>query len=213
MKQLTYLLRLAALWLLAITLARCSFLSPVPDKSRFFVLTPMAAGEAGSQPASQNTSGLVLGMGPVKFPDYLDRSDIVTRVEANRLQYAENDHWAEPLKADFIHVFSDNLSTLLGTQQIVNFPWYSTTHIDYQIAVSVDRFECDQGNAHLAARWTINDPVSGRILDRGESDLRAACGADMDQGVAGLSQTLANFSRQIATAVTQVSAMHRPNQG
>ncbi len=207
MKHLTYAPNLTVLWILAAALAGCTLLSPVPDKSRFFLLTPTAPGEAGAPVSQQNTRGLVLGLGPIKLPDYLDRSEIVTRVDSNRLQFSENDHWAEPLKNNFSRVLSQNLSSLLGNQQIVNFPWYTSTHIDYQIAVTVDRFECDgQGNAHLAARWSINGPAGGRILDRGESDLSEPAGAGTDQQVAALSRTLGNFSRQVATAVAQVSA-------
>lgn len=205
MKHLTYATNLTGLWILAAALAGCTLLSPVPDKSRFFLLTPIA--QAGAPASQQNTRGLVLGLGPIKLPDYLDRSEIVTRADSNRLQFSENDHWAEPLKNNFTRVLSQNLSSLLGNLQIVNFPWYSSTHIDYQIAVTVDRFECEgQGNARLAARWSINDPASGRILDRGESDLSAPAGGGTDQQVAALSQTLGNFSRQIATAVAQVNA-------
>lgn len=213
MKHLTYLLNLTGLWIVAFALAGCALLAPIPDQSRFFLLTPMAPGETGSQINQKNTSALVLGLGPIKLPDYLQRDDIATRVESNRLQFSENDHWAEPLKNNFTRVLSQNLSTLLGTQQIINFPWYSSVRIDYQIAITVDRFECDaQGNGRLAARWSINDPASGRILDRGDSDLSAPCGTSVDQGVAGLSQALGGFSRQIATAMAQVSAARRPRQ-
>ncbi len=153
----------------------------------------------------------MLGLGPIRFPDYLDRTDIVTRMGANRLLISQNDHWAEPLRNNFARVLAHNLSSLLGTQQIVSFPWYSSTHIDYQVAITVDRFECDsQGNAHLAARWTINDPASGRILDRGETDLSASGGASTDEQVAALSQTLTAFSRQLAAAVAQTSVQKRP---
>jgi uncharacterized protein len=211
MKHLTYLLNLTGLWTVAFALTGCSLLAPVPDQSRFFLLTPMAPGDASSQINQENTRGLVLGLGPIKLPDYLERGEIVTRVEPNRVQFSENDHWAEPLKNNFTRVLSQNLSTLLGTQQIISFPWYSSVRIDYQIAITVDRFECDaQGNGRLAARWSVNDPHSGRILDRGESDLSAQCGGSVDQGVAGLSQALGGFSRQIATAVAQVSAARHP---
>ena len=48
----------------------CSFLDPKPDSSRYFLLRPMA--EPGSVPALDE---LVLGLGPVTVPDYLDRID------------------------------------------------------------------------------------------------------------------------------------------
>jgi uncharacterized lipoprotein YmbA len=206
MKHLSHLLTLGTLWIVAIALAGCTLMAPAPDKSRFFVLTPIGPGESGSALDQSKPRNLALGLGPIKFPDYLQRGDIVTWIEPNRLQYSDNDHWAEPLKDNFTSVFAQNLTGLLGTQQIVNFPWYSSTHIDYQIAVTMERFECnDRGQARLAADWSIND-ANGRALDGGQSDLNAPCGSNIDQAVAGLSQTLAAFSRQIAQAVVQVNA-------
>jgi uncharacterized protein len=211
MTHLTYLLNRTGLWLVALALAACTVLAPIPDKTRYFLLTAMPPGEAGAQVNQANTSGLVLGLGPIRMPDYLERDEIVVRAESNQVRVSQDDHWAEPLKDNFTRVLSQNLSTLLGTQQIVNFPWYSSTHIDYQVAVTVDRFECDaQGNARLAARWSINNPVSGRSLDHGQADQSAACGGTIDQAVGALSQTLAALSRQLATAVAKVSAAQRP---
>ena len=140
MKHLRHLVNLTALWLALSALSACSsVLSPVPDKSRFFLLTPIAQSDAGSA-GQGNTSGLTLGLGPVKFPAYLDRSEVVTRVEPNRVVVSENDHWAEPLKTNFTRVLSQNLSVLLGGSQILSFPWYSSTHLDYQVVIDVQRF-------------------------------------------------------------------------
>jgi uncharacterized lipoprotein YmbA len=207
MKHFRYLLGVAGFWIAAVALAGCSLLSPVPDKSRFFLLTAMPSSEAGSQAAA---GGLTLGLGPIKFPPYLDRTEVVTRVEPNRLVVSENDHWGEPLKTNFTRVLSENLSTLLGTQQIVSFPWYSSTHLDYTIAIEVTRFEADaQGAAQLSARWSIEDPATKKVLDRGDSNLSAPGASGADGSAAALSQVLANFSRQLTTAIGQVSAQRR----
>ena len=211
MKHLRHLVNLTALWLALSALSACSsVLSPVPDKSRFFLLTPIAQSDAGSA-GQGNTSGLTLGLGPVKFPAYLDRSEVVTRVEPNRVVVSENDHWAEPLKTNFTRVLSQNLSVLLGGSQILSFPWYSSTHLDYQVVIDVQRFECDsQGNAALVAQWSIEDPTGKKILDRGDAAPTQSFGSGEDQAAAALSQTLGNFSRQIATAIRQVNAQrHR----
>jgi uncharacterized protein len=211
MKHFRYLLGLAGLWLAAAALAGCHLLSPVPDKSRFFLLTPMTASEAASPAAAAPaTSGLILGLGPIKFPAYLDRTEVVTRVEPNRLVVSENDHWGESLKTNFTRVLSQNLSTLLATQQIVNFPWYSSTHLDYAITIEVTRFEADaQGTAQLSAQWNIENPTTRKVLDRGESNLSAPGASGAEASAAALSQVLGNFSRQLAIAVGQVNAQRR----
>ena len=108
-------------------------------------------------------------------------------------------------------MLSEDLSILLGEAQIINFPWYSSRHIDYQVTIYIERFEGDaQGNAQLAGQWSIEDPATTKVLDRGNVNLSASSGSGEDQGAAALSQALGNFSRQIATAVRQVNAQrHR----
>jgi uncharacterized lipoprotein YmbA len=203
-----------AVWSL-VTVAGCSsLLAPIPDKSRFFILTPIAPGESGS-PAPQSGAGtLVLGLGPIKFPAYLDRIEVVTQVEPNRLEVSEINQWAEPLKNNFTRVLAENLSTLLGAAEIEHFPWYSTTHMDYQLAVEVGRFDSDaQGNARLIAQWTIEDPTTKKIRDRGESNLAVPGAGDAGQSAVALSRVLADFSRQLATAIGQVNAQRRIHPG
>ncbi len=211
-QSLSHHIRLAGLWMIAVlvSLAACTILTPIPDHSRYFLLTPIATAQNAID--QNDTSGLVLGLGPIKFPQYLERSEIATRIAPNQVRFLNDDHWAEPLKDNFTHVLSQNLTTLLGTQQIIQFPWYSSTHVDYQIAITVDRFECGtDGESGLAARWSIDNPVDGHILQGRHSDLKASCGADTDQGVAALSQALGDLSRQIAEAIAQLAA--RRHQG
>ncbi len=211
MKHYRYFPDLTAVCILAAVLAGCStLLPPVPDKSRFFMLTPITPGESSSPAAQSAPSSLILGLGPIKFPAYLDRTEVVTQVEPNRLEVSETNHWAEPLKNNFTTVLGENLSTLLGNLQIVHFPWYSTTHMDYQLATEVQRFDSDaQGNARLIAQWTIEDPATKNILDRGESNLTASGASTAEQSAMQLSRVLGDFSRQLAIAIGQVNAQRR----
>ncbi len=208
MKHSRHLVNLAGLWIVLSVLSACStILQPLPDKSKYFLLTPIAQSDAGSSLGQDHTGGLILGLGPIKFPTYLDRTEVVTRVEPNQVEVSEIDHWAEPLKTNFTRVLSQNLSVLLGGPQVVNFPWYSSSHLDYQVAIDLERFESDaQGNATLIAQWSIEDPATNKVLDHGDADLTAPSGGGAEPAAAALSQTLGNFSRQIATAVRQVNA-------
>jgi len=207
MKHSRHLINLAGLWLTLSVLSACStILQPLPDKSKYFLLTPISQSDAGSSLGQDHTGALILGLGPIKFPTYLDRSEVVTRVEPNQVEVSETEHWAEPLKINFTRVLSQNLSVLFGGPQVVNFPWYSSSRIDYQIAIDVERFESDaQGNATLIAQWSVEDPATNKVLDHGDANLTAPSGGG-DEPAAALSQALGNFSRQIATAVRQVNA-------
>jgi uncharacterized lipoprotein YmbA len=145
---------MAVLGACAIT-AGCSVLSPQPDRSRFYILTPVPE---GNSVRTDPNPRLTLGVGPVEFPDYLRRLPVVTRVEPDRIELSEEKRWAEPLDKNFTHVLSENLATLLDTQRIEKYPWPLATKIDYQIEVDVQRFETtSDGQAQLVARWAIRD--------------------------------------------------------
>jgi len=86
---------LITLALCAIMVAGC--LSPRKDDSKFYVLSPVG----GDSSTAASSRQILLGLGPVKLPDYLDRKEVVTRFGPNRVELSSVDRWAEPLDADF----------------------------------------------------------------------------------------------------------------
>jgi uncharacterized lipoprotein YmbA len=135
--------------------AGCSVLSAEPDRSRFYILSPVP--ESNSVATAPN-SRLTLGVGPVEFPDYLRRLPVVTRVAPNRVELSDEKRWAEPLDKNFTRVLSENLATLLDTQRIEKYPWPLAAKVDYQIEVDVQRFEAtSDGQSQLVAAWMIGD--------------------------------------------------------
>ena len=135
--------------------AGCSFLESKPDPSRFFALAPLPRTGQRAQDAA-GTNALALGIGPIKFPGYLDRQQLVTRISQNRFAVAENDRWAEPLEENFSRVLSQNLSILLQTDRIVAYPWERSQQPTYQVQVEVLRFEPNAEQiVELWARWSI----------------------------------------------------------
>src|SRR5689334_16277143 len=78
-----------------ILVAEGTILATNPEKSRFFLLTGIEPGNSVLT-GRQNTRLLVLGLGTIKFPDYLQRSEIAQRIGSNQVQFLDNDHWAEP---------------------------------------------------------------------------------------------------------------------
>src|SRR5208283_3213746 len=149
--------------LCALLIAGC--LSPRRDDSRFFVLSP-----AGADPATTSARPIVLGVGPIKLPGYLDRQEVVTRVAPNRLELSSTDRWAESLDTDFTRVLAQDLSTDLGTQRFIFYPWYATTHVDYQVKVDVYRFEAGaDGKIDLTAHWQVLDGTGKLLIARDSS--------------------------------------------
>lgn len=206
-RPLTALALQALALAMSATILGCTWpLSPQPDPSRFYILTP-AAETGSSAPALAPTAAPVsLGLGPVKLPAYLDRPEVVTRAAPNRLELSKTERWGESLEKNFTQVLARDLVSQLGTQQIVVFPWYNTVHVDLQVRIDVYRFETDaNATAELSARWMIVDAASGNILYTAESNLtQAAKRGDTTDAAGALSRTVADLGAQIANMVNQV---------
>jgi uncharacterized protein len=199
----------AVLWSGVCTLAissmlvGCTVLAPRPDPSRFFVLSPLGA--AAQPGASQAAS---LGVGPIRFPHYLDRPEVVTRVGPNEVRPAEFDYWAGSLSRQFETVLAENLQTLVGAERVQIYPWYAKAAPDLAVEVEVIRFEASSNDrVELAARWRIRKGSQLEALRTGESALSGAAGAGGPGAAAeALSGLLGDFSRELAQAILAARA-------
>ena len=170
--------------------------------ARFYVLTP--AHQPGEVPSEQPAGKqLLLGIGPIKFPEYLDRPQITGRSSGNRLTLAEFDRWAEPLESGFSRVLAENLSALLSTDRVLLFPWKSSEHIHYRITIDVIRFDGVPGKEiSLATRWASFGPDGGELVPPRGSTITVPTKAPGFEALAGaMSEAVGKLSREIASAL------------
>ncbi len=199
--------RIAALFI-GLSFVGCGVFSPRSDPSRFFTLSSLPReAEVAVDLGSPET--LFLGIGPITFPGYLDRQEMVVRSGQNRFELSENDRWAEPLEENFSRVLSQNLLALLPASQIVPYPWPRNAPPNYQVRIEVLRFEANHAReAELSARWIIVDTRNSKPVILKESHLtRPARDKSTDARVAALSEALGALSREIAEGVR---ALKRP---
>jgi uncharacterized lipoprotein YmbA len=202
----TTLMRFSILLIFGGTLlaAACTVLPAQKDMSQFFILSPSP--QAGEPARTDNQHELSIGLGPINFPGYLKRREIVTRISDDRLQLSENKRWAESLDANFQRVLSQDLATQLSTQRIVLFPWYGRPELDYQVEVQVHRFDTDAASrSELNARWIIEDGKSGRELFATESNISSAVAPTDIAGSEALSNDVNTLSAQIARSVRRLA--------
>jgi uncharacterized lipoprotein YmbA len=194
----------AFLTTVVLSLAGCSILKPQVDMSRFYLLTATTS-RAGSA-ESRAPSDLTIGLGPVRFPDYLDRSQLVTRLGPNRVVFSDFERWAEPLDRNFSRVLIENLVRLLDTEKIIYLPALVSIPVQYQVPIEVQRFEGDgQGNVELVARWAIRSSAGDKLVRTGESHITEKGGSKTEDVVAALSRAAGKLSEEIADALRQVS--------
>lgn len=189
------------------TLIACSPLAPQPDHSSYFILTPVAASAAvNSKPVSVDTSQLTLGIGPIDFPDYLRRPELVTLTSANEIDLSDDKRWAEPLDKNFSRVLTENLTKLLGTNRIEKYPWSHKTAVDYQVIVDVQRFDTTRdGQSQLAARWMIRDVRSGKNIYASETIANEPVHSGESGMSVAMSSDLATLSLDIANRIAMMS--------
>lgn len=147
-----------------------------------------------------------IGVGPVKLSAYLDRQQIVTRSGSNVVELSEFHRWAEPLKINVGRVLRDNLSMLLNTEHILLFPWTKAAKVEYKVVADILRFDAGPDNkARLEVRWSIIRVIDSEILLAKKSSLNAHTGStEYAAIVAAQSQTLADFSREVAASITDI---------
>jgi uncharacterized lipoprotein YmbA len=158
---------------------------------------------------------MLVGMGPIRFPGYLDRQEVVIRSAQNRFEVSENDRWAEPLEENFARILSENLAVLLNTDLITVHPWTAINRPRYHVEIEVLRFEVNsERNAQLLARWTVLDGADRKVAVLRESRaLRNAKDKSTDGSVAALSETVGDFSREIAAAIGELDRQKKPSAG
>ena len=168
--------------------------------THFFSLSP-AAQEKTAPPAGPCQS---IGIGPVDFPAYLDRTQIVTRLGPNQLHLAEFDQWAEPLRDNFQRALAENLAGLLCAKPLVTYPWPVGGHPDKQIVIQVARFDGNLGqNTTLLASWSVVDADGNNLAWRSMEYQEAVSGPGYDALAAAQSRLVQKFAKDVADSLRQ----------
>ena len=102
---------------------------------------------------------LTVAVDAIAVPDYLLRNELLLRDSAYSLRYRADRRWAEPLDLGIQRVLARRLAAELGTRQVSAFPEVARTPPDWELRVSVQRFEILEGRATLKAIgvWTPRD--------------------------------------------------------
>ena len=191
--------------LVAISLVGCASTPP----SSFYTLSAIAQTPADAPPAD---GGLGIGLGPVTFPVFLDRPQIVSRASPNRLTLDEYQRWGGTLQDDFLRVWSENLALLLGSGRILVFPSEVRYPLDFRVAADILAFEgTPDGQALLKVRWSVLDADLDRVLSVRETAYRRPLtrSGDPEALLAALSGALEDFSREVAAVLR---ALPRPER-
>lgn len=170
--------------------------------ARFFLLSSQPGMEAEPFEA-EGDKGPSLVILPVRFPQYLDRPQVVTRTNRNEIQLAEFHRWAEPLKVNFTRVLAENLSRLLRSDGVVLFPAPRSVEVRTLLSLEVLQFDgALGGESRLIARWVVYGGDGKTVVKTGRSEVvERADSPTFDALVIAQSRAVAALSRDIAQSL------------
>jgi uncharacterized lipoprotein YmbA len=154
--------------------------------------------------AKRSAHGLVIGLGPITLPQYLDRPDIVTRQGANQMRLADLNKWAEPLEPLLTRIMAEDLYALLDANDVIPVPQRGDISLDRVVEVDISRFDADEsGKVVLDARWRIYRGDNETLLASGRSQIeeQGAPVPDYNAIVAAMSRAVGRASEEIAEAI------------
>lgn len=184
------------------TLGGCSTTRP----SKFYQLQYIP-GTHSLGPAGMLDPAIAVGLGPITLPDYLDRPQIVTRSQQNRVQLAEFDRWVGPLASDFSRVLAEDLTFLLRTDRVVQYPWPASLDVTYQVLIDCFRFDGILGDrAELEVQWSVLGNKGRKVLLLKRSSVsEPAADATYEALVAAQGRALGKLSREIALTLLDLA--------
>ena len=202
------------LWVLILMVGSCApFGAGTQKETKYYVLSSLQSA-ASQEPTLADLPDVGLGVGPIRMPLYLDRSDIVTRDSQHQVVIADFAQWAGPLQENFGRVLAENLSVLLATDRVGVFPFTMSSETDYNVLVYVTRFDGMLGDkADLRARWTILDNKRKNLLFEKHTVVSEPPKDDsLESLIAAESIAVVQLSREIAEAIKEISKKQPPKK-
>jgi hypothetical protein len=157
---------------------------------RFYTLSPI-----GNEGASDNGPPAIRVV-RVSLPGEIDRSQLVRRIDSNRLQLAEDDRWAAPLGELIQRTLSTDLQSRVPA--VASDP--------DQLSVEIEEFIGEADCAvTLRATWNLKPSQATVKSIRGYESIRVeptrAC--QVSALPEGMSRALAELSNRVASARTK----------
>lgn len=163
--------------------------------ARFYVLGALA------EPGGEVAQGPVVVVGPIELPAYLNRPQMVTRLDGGRLEVDELNRWAQPLAPATEQVLADNISALTGSQRVVPALTVRVSQ-GYRVRGVVSRFEANEsGEVVLEVTWAMSEIRGDAAGQVRRSVYTEFSSGDPATRVAAMNLLLLRWSQDIAAAL------------
>lgn len=169
----------------------------------FYVMEPLPGPVAGALPAPMS-----LGLGTLALPALLDRPQIVTELDANRVDLSEHHRWAEELAANVRRVLAQNLASRVTGIDVLPRP-SARLRPDLGVELNFVQFGGQLGGGvHLAGSWRLHAVHCPAVLAPATpfAIAVATAGPGYAEFVAALEQGLGQLSDLMAAQILAVAS-------
>ncbi len=169
---------------------------------RFYTMSPVEG-----PPLNSVAEDLVVVVGPVSFPRYLERPHLVTRADVSELKIDEFRRWAGGFESNVRRVLVDNLRARLGQQRVATVPLVHPSGPVFRVRLDILQFEGDTGkDLILRVHWIAQDEAKGTRAWSEEVTIRRPLAAeDVASLVAAYDQALGQLADVIAARIASLS--------
>ena len=173
---------------------------------QFYMLNANTGVITNNASHSITNQGPVIGLGPIRIPEYLTRPQMVVATSDNEYQLAEEHRWAERLDQNISLALFKVLPSQLGTDRVIRYPWSQRQVIDYQIGIDILEFNVNaNGQSRLIAQWFVRGKEK-TILDKRSIYQFPASTSDYNVMVKAQSQCLTQLGKEISETLVQLIA-------
>ena len=166
--------------------------SPMP---RFYALSALDRTEV-----IKDSPKMIIGIGPVKIPEYMDRPQIVTEDKDKMLHFAQFDRWGESLDLGLARLIREDLTVMFPGTKLTLYPWNPSIDVKYQVLIEVVQLDNEfDRDMSFVVQWTVIDLQSSKIVIIKRSEFHQPIVPPNYSGLAKtLSTACASLSNQIA---------------
>ena len=145
----------------------------------------------------KDDEGPMIGLGPIRLPEYLDRFQMVVAVAENKYKLIDGHRWAEKLDQNISLALFKTLPSQLGTDRMIRYPWPQRPGVDFQVKIDILELNVDQdGQSQLVAQWSIKSKDK-TILNKRSTFTAQASTTDIDKMVQAQSECLTQLGQEI----------------
>lgn len=186
---------------------------PSSPTSRYYSLQPMDKARMDEKFTISNSP--VIGLGPIKIPEYQNRPQIVTRDRDGMVKFAQFDRWSDSLDRELEYVISENLTAMLPGAAIKIYPWNSAIPVKYHVVIDVVGLESELDDGlFFVAQWSVVDTQNNKMLLMRRSELHEPIDPRNYPGlVRALNRVCVSLSKEMAQelAILTEQAQHTKN--